>query len=110
VLFEVLFETALDVKGLEGAATAQEAEAKAQTVAEVKRILRLMAQYERTWESTSYFYYLCIFSIAFCKRRMPHMRPSISVMEILRRTESGPVLEGLAPVSTSLAAKLAGIG
>jgi len=34
--------TALDAKGLEGAATAQEAEAKAQTVAEVKRILRLL--------------------------------------------------------------------
>lgn len=45
MLFEVLFETALGMKGLEGAATAQEAEAKAQTVAEVKRILRLMIQY-----------------------------------------------------------------
>jgi hypothetical protein len=56
VLFEVLFEIALDVKGAEGAATAQEAEAKAQTVAEVKRILRLMVQYEKPWESTSYFY------------------------------------------------------
>jgi len=43
----VLFETALSVKGLEGAATTQEAEAKAQTVAEVKRILRLMIQYEK---------------------------------------------------------------
>jgi hypothetical protein len=52
----VLFEIALDVKGAEGAATAQEAEAKAQTVAEVKRILRLMVQYEKSWESTSYFY------------------------------------------------------
>jgi len=41
----VLFETALSVKGLEGAATTQEAEAKAQTVAEVKRISRLMIQY-----------------------------------------------------------------
>ena len=47
MLFEVLFETALGMKGLEGAATAQEAEAKAQTVAEVKRILRLMIQYEK---------------------------------------------------------------
>lgn len=52
MLFEVLFETALDVKGLEGAATAQEAEAKAQTVAEVKRILRLIVQYEKPYAST----------------------------------------------------------
>lgn len=57
----VLFETALGVKGLEGAATAQETEAKAQTVAEVKRILRLMIQYEKAWENTSYSYSLCIF-------------------------------------------------
>jgi hypothetical protein len=57
----VLFETAFGVKGLEGAATTQEAEAKAQIVAEVKRILRLMVQYEKAWESTSYLYYLCIF-------------------------------------------------
>lgn len=113
MLFEVLFETALGMKGLEGAATAQEAEAKAQTVAEVKRILRLMIQYgkkKKTWESTSYVYYLPIFLTAFCKRRMHHMRPSISATQFLRRTESGPVLEGLAPVSTSLAARLAGIG
>lgn len=54
----MLFETALGVNGLEGAATAQEAEAKAQTVAEVKRILRLMIQYEKAWESTSYSYCL----------------------------------------------------
>lgn len=54
----VLFETDLGVNGLEGAATAQEAEAKAQTVAEVKRILRLMIQYEKAWESTSYSYCL----------------------------------------------------
>lgn len=55
VLFEVLFETALDVNGLEGAATAQEAEAKAQTVAEVKRILRLMVRYEKPCASTFLF-------------------------------------------------------
>jgi hypothetical protein len=55
VLFEVLFEIALDVKDLEGAATAQEAEAKAQTVAEVKRILRLMVQYEKPRASTFLF-------------------------------------------------------
>lgn len=73
MLFEVLFETALDVKGPEGAATAQEA--KAQTVAEVKRILKLMVQYERSWESISYSYCLCNSSIAFCRRRMYHMRP-----------------------------------
>ena len=106
----MLFETAFGVKGLEGAARAQEAEAKAQTVAEVKRILRLMIQYEKAWESTCYLYCLCIFSAAFCKRRMHHMRPSISAMQILRRAQSGPVLEGLARVSTSLAARLAGIG
>jgi hypothetical protein len=42
----VLFEIALGVKGFEGAARAQEAEAKAQTVAEVKRILNsLMVQF-----------------------------------------------------------------
>jgi hypothetical protein len=34
----VLFETGLYFSGLEGAATTQEAEAKAQIVAEVKRI------------------------------------------------------------------------
>lgn len=61
MLFEVLFETALDVKDLEGAATVQEAEAKAQTVAEVKRILRLMVQYENSWASTSCLYCLCNF-------------------------------------------------
>ena len=105
----VLFETALGVYGLEGAATAQEAEAKAQTVADVKRILKLMIQYEKAWESTSYSYSLCNSSTALSKRRMHHMRPSISAMRILRRSQSGPVLEGLAPVSTSLAARLAGI-
>lgn len=55
MLFEVLFETALDVKDLEGAATAQEVEAKSQTVAEVKRILRSMVQYEKPWASTFLF-------------------------------------------------------
>jgi hypothetical protein len=67
VLFEVLFETALDVKDLEGAATAQEAEAKAQTVAEVKRILRLMVKGEHPWASTFLFLLSLHFSYSLLK-------------------------------------------
>lgn len=57
----VLFETALCVKGLEGAATTQEAEAKAQTVAGVKRILRLTIQYEKKKNVREHFLFLLSF-------------------------------------------------
>ena len=52
------------MKDLEGAATAQEAEAKAQTVAEVKRILMLLVQCGKNVRGT----FLILLSLHFIDR------------------------------------------